>query len=370
MDCFVGRIYLDEPFDAQGLKDARNDLEALESRDEKERERKVWLGKYIDRVNSTYEKVPDDEGRRWMRKVKYIQRCDSKGQPAGRHTTKNVAFGPVYEDGEKSSICLTGMLRELRGYAVGPSSKSCPSQRRRLRGHAHDLDFKCCQPTILAQLPGLLTWTDGRDPPSVKELRYLCSNRPRLYKELAENHQLDSDEMHYDGYQKDMLKKLTTSLLFSGKYSSWIHRYTPNVTKRHLMIDALEYELKLLSKAIFESVEWAPFVAEWRIVLKEEKNGDKEAIDRSIMARIAQDYETKCLLAMKAQLEEDGWTLLSLVYDGAIVRHREGHSFDMAKLQNRVFRETKLLMVIEEKPLFGAEPALTLRRDFGLSVPE
>ena len=62
--------------------------------------------------------------------------------------------------------------------------------------------------------------------------------------------------------------------------------------------------------------------------------------------------------------------MLSLVYDGAIVRHREGHSFDMAKLQDRVFRETKLHMVIEEKPLFEAEPALTLRRDFGLSVPE
>ena len=118
-------------------------------------------------------------------------------------------------------------------------------------------------------------------------------------------------------------------------------------------------------RAIFESEQWAAFVAEWRAVLSREKKGDANAIDRSIMARIAQHLEDQCLMAMKAQLEEDGWTVLVLVYDGAIVRHREGQAFDFGRLQARVFDQTKLHMMIEEKPLYDAEPKLVLNRDFG-----
>ena len=101
------------------------------------------------------------------------------------------------------------------------------------------------------------------------------------------------------------------------------------------------------------------------VVLAVEKKGDTAAIDRSIMARIAQDIEDRCLMAMKAQLEEDGWAVLALVFDGAIVRHREGHSFDFGRLQARILRECKLNMTIEEKPLFEAEPMLLLNRNFG-----
>ena len=57
--------------------------------------------------------------------------------------------------------------------------------------------------------------------------------------------------------------------------------------------------------------------------------------------------------------------MLALIFDGAIVRHREGHVFDYARLQVRVLRDTELSMIIEEKPLFAAEPKLVLTRDFG-----
>ena len=365
-DCFVGRIRLDECFDAQGLKDARRDLAALQPMGRKQELRKKWIGDYLEKVDKGYGPA-DERGLRWQRKVAYVQRCDSKGEPTGRHTAKSVGGGPAYADGSVSQIHLQGMLRELRGYAVGPSARSCPAHRQRERGHAHDLDFKCCQPTLLSQLPAKLTWADERAPPSVKQLLALCTGtgRDELYKELAEYHALDPDSAHYDGYQKDLLKKLTTSLCFMGTYEGWIRREELPSMEPHPRIKALQAELEQLRIAVFESVEWAPFVAEWREVLKKEKAGDAKAIDRSVMARIAQDLEAKALLAMKAQLEEDGWVLLALVFDGAIVRHREGHAFDLGRLQERVRRDTRFEMVINEKPLFDAEPKLTLDREFG-----
>ena len=241
------------------------------------------------------------------------------------------------------------------------------------------------QPRVFSQLPALLTWADGRAPPELVEIPAFCvpGGRDALYKKLAAHHMLEADAAHYDGYQKDLLKKLTTSLFFGGSYRSWIRgtllplrdgpdgqklrpARDPWAEKLHSEVEALQAEIGRLRTAIFESDQWAPFVATWRAMLKEEKKGDPHAIDRSVMARIAQHLEDECLVAMKAQLEEDGWVVLALIFDGALVRHREGHSFDIGRLEDRILRDTKLKMTIEMKPLFDVQPKLVLNRDFGV----
>ena len=129
---------------------------------------------------------------------------------------------------------------------------------------------------------------------------------------------------------------------------------------------ALESEVRALRDAIFESKEWAPFVKMWRKLLNKEKNGDNDAIERSIMSRIAQELEDKCLCAMVAQLTEDGWHVLALVYDGCIVRDRPECVIDLEvikRLENRVLKDEGLHMIIEEKELFAAEPKLSLARN-------
>ena len=80
------------------------------------------------------------------------------------------------------------------------------------------------------------------------------------------------------------------------------------------------------------------------------------------MARIAQELENRCLRAVVSQLTDDGWQVLSLVYDGCIVRDRADDVIDLPRLEERVFNETKLRMVLEEKELFSAVPRLTLTR--------
>lgn len=108
-------------------------------------------------------------------------------------------------------------------------------------------------------------------------------------------------------------------------------------------------------------------MAEWRALLHEKKNGDADRIDRSVMARIAQHLEDRCVCAVKAQLEEEGWTVLALIYDGAVVRHRDEHAIDEAllgRLRARVLKDTGFDMTITEKELYDATPELTLWRPF------
>ena len=80
------------------------------------------------------------------------------------------------------------------------------------------------------------------------------------------------------------------------------------------------------------------------------------------MSRIAQELENQCLCAVVSQLKDDGWQVLSLVYDGCIVRDRADHAINLRRLEERVLEETNLHMVLEEKELFSVSPRLVLTR--------
>jgi hypothetical protein len=358
---------LDECVSAAGIKRARSDLASLEPTTAAEKRRKRWLSDYLDGIDASYGAV-DSDGLRWQR-VPYRQRGDSKGQGVGRQEAFNVRALSRRAGGRERSrgMCLQAMMRELRAYGCA--------------GVARDIDFKICQPFIFSQLPSLLTWADGRPPPELPEILALCAQggqgRDELFKLLSPWHQLDT--VQWDSSRKDMLKKLVTSLFFGGSYKAWIEETllppqeaangevlppsrNPRSEHRHLRVERLETEMKTLQRAVFESEQWKPFVAEWQKLLQREKGGDAAAIDRSIMSRIAQELEDRCLRAVVSQLEEDGWQVLALVYDGCIVRERTGCTIDLTRLQNRVLEETKLRMVLEEKELFSAVPRLVLAR--------
>ena len=97
-DCFVGRIRLDEFFDAQGFKDARRDFAALQPKDPKQELRKKWIGDYLEQVDKVY--GPPDTG-------SYIRR-------------RRV---PRPQNCPRSRTRLTPWLRRFLGAAsaVGPS---------------------------------------------------------------------------------------------------------------------------------------------------------------------------------------------------------------------------------------------------------
>ena len=361
---------LDECFRAAGFKRARDDLGALQPMTAAEKRRKHWLSNYLQAVDASYNRSVDAEGLRWQQ-VAYGQRANSSGRGTARQEATNVRT-LRYSDGKDiARVCLAGMPRELRPYACA--------------GVGRDLDFKMCHPLIFSQVPAQLAWANGQAPPSVTEILKLCTDRgagrDALFKELAIFHQLDADADRWSGYRKDVLKKLVTQLFYGGSYKSWIENTllpprdaddgtalppvrAPSQEPRHERVKALEREVRALRDAIFTSEQWAPFVAEWRKLLHDEKGGDRGAIDRSIMSRIAQELEDRCLRAMVAQLGDDGWQVLALIYDGCVVRDRSGCAIDLARLEARVHQETGLRMIIEEKELFDAQPRLVLSRSF------
>ena len=69
--CPKGRVYLHEFFDAQGFRDARRDLAALEPTNEKEQARKQWVSSFLDKIDKAYD-VPDANGLRWLRVLVFV----------------------------------------------------------------------------------------------------------------------------------------------------------------------------------------------------------------------------------------------------------------------------------------------------------
>lgn len=248
----------------------------------------------------------------------------------------------------------------------------------------------------MIQMSARLTWADDRAIQPMPQLQEWCTNRPGFIEHVAEVHCLARDEERFVEYRKDTVKELVISLLFGGTYDRWIRNLCEdegrkrNSEPRSPRLERLAEELTQLRKDVFESKQWVTFVEKDRDRLR--KEGEKEddaAIDRSVMARIAQKTENTVLDAMRAYLKENGWTVLTLCFDGLHVslrpvyslcdslltdthsnlcgkkvQHRPQRTLDIAAMQRRITRDTKYVIEIVEKPLFNATefPVLSLAR--------
>tara|TARA_B100000575_G_C23132254_1_gene656977 strand:- start:218 stop:2992 length:2775 start_codon:yes stop_codon:yes gene_type:complete len=254
--------------------------------------------------------------------------------------------------GKAKTVCIQGAPRELRPFMC------CR--------FAHDFDLKNCQPIILYQLPRRLTWTDKRNPPDTTELKKWCDNRPEWIEHVAECHSLPSDESKFPEYRKDTVKELMIRLMFGGSYDAWMREYSSDIQtkRRSSRVQKLAQELSELRKAVFESVEWIPFVRKDRERLQREGNREtQDDIDKSVFARIAQSLENQVLFSMRSYLKEQGWTVLTLCFDGFIVQHRPDRNPDLAGMNARIKLDTKFDLEVVEKPLFSSEfPTLSLAR--------
>ena len=81
------------------------------------------------------------------------------------------------------------------------------------------------------------------------------------------------------------------------------------------------------------------------------------------MACIAQNYENDILCAMEASAAAQGWTVLSLQYDGLHLRERPDRPLDLEAMEATIKEKTGFEMQIKEKPLFCTSwPALCLNK--------
>ncbi len=255
-------------------------------------------------------------------------------------------------NGKAKTVCVQGAPRELRPFLCGR--------------FGHDFDLKNCQPIMLYQLPRRLTWADERKPPDMTELGRWCNDRPEWIEHVAEFHSLPSDEDRFPEYRKDTVKELMIRLMFGGAYEGWIkeHGFDVKYEPRSERVQTLARELANLRTAVFESHEWIEFVGKDRERLR--KAGKKETeddIDKSVFARIAQTLENQVLTSMRAYLNENGWTALTLCFDGLIVQHRPERVLNLAAMNARILKDTQFELEVVEKALYSTEfPVLSLAR--------
>ena len=261
------------------------------------------------------------------------------------------------------------MLRRLR---TRQSEKGSPRELRPfLCGRlARDYDLQNAQPQLLRQLAAQLKWDTPRTPPALPELEDWCADRDAFIEHVAEVHGLAEDAARWPEYRKETVKNLIIVLVFGGTYEQWLGRCNLDTAvgaPRSPKILKLQRELEALREAVFTSRRWAPHVAEQRARLRREGEKTEDGIERSILALIAQSEEDRILRAMCRSADAQGFTVLSLQYDGFFVCERPGHPLNLAALKERIQCDTGYDMDVVEKPLHvsGEWPALSLKRAAG-----
>jgi hypothetical protein len=344
-----------EYVDVRGLREIRSQLDALVARPDlpaSQRERATLFYQYLNVVDNAY--GPEEDGPLGLParplRVEYRARNDGGRLYPSPSTPQAPGFG---KKDSTRAVCIQGMPREMRPFLC------CR--------WGHDYDMKNAQPRMLHQMPRRLTWPEERAPLDLQELGKWCTDRDEFIDHVAEVHALPTDESRWHEFRKDAVKQLMIRLMFGGQYDAWIREMgrCPSDEPRSPRIVRLAQELERLRQAVFESNEWADFYERDSARLKREgKKADQAEIDRAVFARIAQKTENEVLSVMRSYLVENGWTALTLCFDGLIIQHRPERELDLAALNRRIVEETQFEIEIVEKPLFSPDrfPTLSLVR--------
>jgi len=345
-----------EYIDPHGLAEARQQLDILmanPSIPKAQRDRGLHFQQFMEVCDREYGDEVDGPLGLPARPLVCKYRSRNGG---GRLYPTGMPKAPAWSKGEARSVCIQAAPRELRPFMC------CKWGR--------DFDMKNAQPEMLRQMSMHLKWTDNRESPHLPEMEKWCADREEYIEHVAEVHSLPTDEQRHFEYRKDVVKELMIRLMFGGAYKSFINdlcsefRRDPDFEPHSPRVVALAAELLVLRKVVFESTRWMAFVEKDRArLIKEGKKKDQDAVDRSVFARIAQKTENDVLTVMRKFLMENGWTPLSLCFDGLIVQHRPARTLDLNAMNERILRDTRFELKIVEKPLYGAEyPVLTLDR--------
>jgi hypothetical protein len=215
---------------------------------------------------------------------------------------------------------------------------------------AHDVDIVNCHVSIMYQIgKSWHLWPEHVEknaPLWLPMMKWIAEDRMEFINHVADFHMFPPDTEMYLGYRKDLVKPLILRLMFGGWYDSWLTEHNLYHGRRSKKVDALVDELTLLRRTLVRASRYTHIV-ESTIGRK-----NQDAFERSAFAKIAQYMECQLLMTMRSSLIAAGWEILSLVFDGLIVLHREGMRLDFDALEKEVAWETTFHIRILEKPLF------------------
>ena len=346
-------VEMTEFIDVEGLEVMSMTLsELMESMTitDKEREKAHFMLHYLQAF--------DDESGSAMtgplgRSVKPLTCRYKNRHEGGRLYAIGKSVATTYKNGEARTVAVQSANREIRWYLCGR--------------FARDFDLANCQPEILRQMNGQLTWADGRKPSEMPQLNSWCSNRQQFIDHVAEVHSLPSDDVRWPDFRKDTVKQLMIRLMFGGTYDAWIRDIggDPALPIKSPLVTRLAKELAKLRDDVFASDQWKDFVArDLERLQREAKKETQDEMDRSTFARIAQSEENRVLTVMRNFITRQGFQVMTLCFDGLMVIERPGHALDLTALNAEILRKTGYALQVVEKPLFNDSdwPDLQLAR--------
>jgi hypothetical protein len=157
----------------------------------------------------------------------------------------------------------------------------------------HDIDIVNCHPVLLVQF----AHQRYPDYPLLEVQRY-NQDREAFLAEVMKENQVD----------RDMAKQAVISVLYGGLVS------------KDSVLWPLSQDVRTFSKMVFNN---DPEFKSLAAAVKNEKN-----IYGSFLSYILQTEERRCMLALKKHLEDKGWSVDVLCYDGVMIRKREGLACD------------------------------------------
>jgi len=167
----------------------------------------------------------------------------------------------------------------------------------------HDIDIVNCHPVILVQ------FAKSKYNQELPEVDKYVVNREEYLKNVMTENNITRDEA----------KQAIISILYGSSCNQQSFLYE------------LSQEVRGFSKKLFQTEEYADLAK----AVKSEKN-----MYGSFLSFILQTEERKCMLAMKDNLEVNGWSVDVFCYDGVMIRRREGFNYDLKACEDAVSDST------------------------------
>lgn len=223
----------------------------------------------------------------------------------------------LYDNRKKGSIegsvrveykLARGLVGKLGYGRLYGTRGSLETLEREIRGTLckefyHDIDVKNAHPVILHQFAKMKF---SREMPAVKKY---CDNRDACLNSISTN--------------RDEAKTAFLKVMYGGKCE-------------YPFLSDYEKEVSTFARMLGAHEEYAELVKHLR---KQDKN-----LYASLLALVLQTEERKIMLAMKASLEKQGWSVDVLAYDGVMIRKKPEF-----KLINEMLRQAEQDIYAETK---------------------
>ena len=177
----------------------------------------------------------------------------------------------------------------------------------------HDIDVVNCHPVILVQ------FAKSKYNIELPEVEKYVDNRDLYLKHV----------MTENGVTRDEAKTSIIKILYGGCCS------------QNSFLYELSQEVRAFSKKLSQTVEYADLAAACK---------GNDNFYGTFLSFVLQTEERHCMIAMKEQLEKDGWSVDVLCYDGVMIRKQDGKVYDLKSVEDAIETKTgyKVSLVSKE----------------------